>query len=446
MKHPDQTLPSQPRTTNDFLLHTPRAATAGEPGVCHDVAPMAIYDAFPDALTGEAFIAHALDRVDPVECFGVLVACFDVPADMPAEEQAATATRGLHQVAAAFDVVCRDVDGSWGQLNDELICGVFPDATAEGCDRLVDRIRRHLKEHHQTTATIGAAVFPTRSFTKRETLDNARKALDHATFFGPDSQVTCDAVSLNISGDRHYQEGDINAAMAEYTAARDMDPANVNVINSLGVCYGVLGAYEKAIKLFQAAVGHDAQEYMAMYNISLACMMMGDPEGALPHCLQAATIAPDVFEIRFQAGRLYVELGNPKKALPHLEKAVSLDNTRGIAHRYLGACLADMKKIKPAVKAYKQAVTLNPNDAESLSALGYLYDQLGENPDITTILCQQSVDIDPENGLYRHRLGELYLKQDMLEAALTAFTEAERCGFDSRRDIESVRERLSTET
>lgn len=96
-----------------------------------------------------------------------------------------------------------------------------------------------------------------------------------------------------------------------------------------------------------------------------------------------------------------------------------------------------------AVTAYKKAIKQNPGDADSLSALGYLLDIQGENPEITTIFCQQSVEISPENGLFRHRLGQLYLKQNLLEEALQEFQKATDLGYDAVEFIEKVRELMT---
>ena len=91
-----------------------------------------------------------------------------------------------------------------------------------------------------------------------------------------------------------------------------------------------------------------------------------------------------------------------------------------------------------AVSAYKTAIRQNPNDADALSALGYLFDLQGENPEITTIFCQQSVDIAPENGLFRYRLGSLYLKRNLLKEALEQFQKADELGHDVKKIIKKV--------
>jgi tetratricopeptide (TPR) repeat protein len=69
-----------------------------------------------------------------------------------------------------------------------------------------------------------------------------------------------------------------------------------------------------------------------------------------------------------------------------------------------------MNLLRDAVAIYTRAVKNNPNDAESFSQLGQLYDAIGENPEIARLFCQQSVAIAPENEVYRERFNRLMQK------------------------------------
>ena len=97
---------------------------------------------------------------------------------------------------------------------------------------------------------------------------------------------------------------------------------------------------------------------------------------------------------------------------------------------------------KEAIQAYKSAVKINPADAESLSILGRLYTSRGESLDVATVLCEQSVRLFPDNGLFRHRLGNVYLNLGKLDHALAEFELAAALGHDSRPQIEATQDRL----
>jgi len=402
------------------------------------VEPGELAQEFPEILSGKAFVDNALAGLEEISTFAAMaVRIDDLSAQDSDEKNLPTADTRL-DIAKTIDHFCISQNGTWGQLDSNTFGCFFSDGDETSVSETAASIKSHLESLRKETVSIGIAVYPTADFNKDKILDNAGKALDHAAFFGPDSLVLFDAVSLNISGDTFYQKGDIDSAVKEFKTALVLDPSNVNVHNSLGVCYGVLGNFDEAKVKFEETIQLDPQETMATYNLGLIYLLTDHKEKALKHLLDADRNEEDVFEVAFQTGKLYLEMGQPEKSKTLLEKAVELRPESGLAFRYLGECCAAMNLTADAVTAYKNAIRLNPNDAESLSALGYLFDLQGENPDITTIFCQQSVDIAPENSLFRHRLGSLYLKRNQLEEALEHFQKADELGHDSKKLIKKI--------
>jgi Flp pilus assembly protein TadD len=392
--------------------------------------------------TGTAFVEGATATMTAMSAFGAMVIGIDPVPDNGGTAGDAPQTTS-DTVAAVIDACCRERGGLWGPLENDLYGCVVADLTDDGCKTLAEEIRKTVAATGDASVSIGTAAFPQIGFERGQILDNAGKALAHAAFFGPNTVVAFDAVSLNISGDQCYQAGDISGAIEEYRLALNLDPDNFNVLNSLGVCYGVLGAYEKAIRIFETAMALAPEEAMAVYNTGMAHMLLGDRNRALDFFLEADQIGSAPYEVGVQTGRLYLDLGKPASARPFLEAAVQRQPEAAVAHRYLGECLAAQKQTDAAVAAYKKAIKYNPHDAEALSALGFLFDLIGENPEISTVFCRQSVELAPENGLFRERLGALLLKQNRLEAALDEFFKAEAFGREVRGLIEETRERLT---
>jgi tetratricopeptide (TPR) repeat protein len=328
----------------------------------------------------------------------------------------------------------------WGRIDKGMLGCFFSSTNQTSSLEFAEKIKETLAESTNETISIGIASYPTLNFTKGQIINNAGKALDHASFFGPNSIVSFDAVSLNISGDNLYQDGDIHGAIAEFKTALLLDPSDVNIRNSLGVCYGILSDYRKALKEFKAALKLDPNEVMALYNTGLVKMLTGKNAEALKYFLDAdRNKEEDIFEVTFQIGRLYLDMGKPDKAKKFIERAVELNPESWSTLHALGECCTALNMTDKAIAAYKKAIRRSPNDAESLSALGCLFDQLGENPEITTIFCQQSIDIAPENGLYRYRLGSLYLKRNQLGEALIEFQKAHDLGYDAKKMIKKIK-------
>ncbi|MBC8433475.1 MAG: tetratricopeptide repeat protein [Desulfobacterales bacterium] len=427
---------SSRQCSQEFLFYQTDATHKDAPS--EDAVPAEsteLLKAFPKMLAGKAFLDHAMARLDGTPKFAALAVRID---DFNVKENAGKSDSDADvrvDVARAIDTICQNEAGIWGQLDQDMLGCLFFETDETSATKLAESIKSSLAAHRPETVSIAIAVYPLIDFLKNEIFDNTRKALDHAAFFGPDSSVVFDAVSLNISGDKLYQKGDINGAVNEFKKALRLDPSNVNVHNSLGVCYGILDNFKDAKLEFRETIRLDPEETMAVYNLGLVYLLSENKEKALEHFLEAAGQAEDIFEVVLQTGKTYLETGQPEKSKFYLEKAVDLKPESPVAYRLLGEYCAAMNLTDEAVAAYKKAIRHNPNDSDSLSALGYLFDLQGENPEITTIFCQQSVDISPENGLFRHRLGSLYLKQNLLKEALEQFQKADEMGHDSKEII-----------
>lgn len=399
--------------------------------------------AFPDAPVGRSFIDLSVNHLSSTFVISAWVLKID---DFPEEidtDAEPDYVDILIDVAKIIHQCCHENQGLWGRINRDRFGCFFPHKNISTCVKIAETVQQKVSRLGNTTVSMGIAGYPTINYTRPQILENAQKALDHAVFFGLNSMVSFDSVSLNISGDNYYAEGDLLGAIEEFKRALMLDPSNVNVHNSLGVCYGVMGDLDKANEAFETAVWLDAEEFMAIYNMGIVRLCQGVKEKALECFLKADRIGEEVYEIAFQTGKLYLEMEHPEHARGYLEKAVRLNPESGAAFRYLGDCLSSLENVDGAVSAYKSAVKLNPNDAAALSGLGCMFDRKGENPEISTMFCRQSIKLSPDNGLYRHRLGHLYLRQQRYEEALRELEAAREFGHDSVQLIEEIQTHLT---
>ena len=179
-----------------------------------------------------------------------------------------------------------------------------------------------------------------------------------------------------------------------------------------------------------------------VYNRGFVVLRQGHTQRSLEAFLAAGALEAGVFEVVFHIGQIHMDSGRHDQARPYLEAAVRANNRSAAAYRQLGACLDMLDLTKEAVQAYKAVVKINPEDAASLSLLGRLYAKRGESLDVASVLCEQSVRIAPENGLFRHRLGQVYLDLGRLDVALAEFELAAALGHDSRAMIEEAQDRM----
>lgn len=392
---------------------------------------------FPHALSGEAFLTAAMEFTTNAASFAVVVARVDNSHQVIAPDQV------MLLLGTALDKMCRKTTGIWGITAPDALGCFFPEKNEKQCRIMVDALKRHLAKKGPETVSVGMAVHPTPGFEKGQILDNARKALDHAEFFGPGSCVAFDAVSLNISGDKYYQAGNIEAAVREFHLALALDPDNVNVHNSLGVCFGVQNELDKALDEFRMAARLAPKEIMAVYNAGYVYFLKKEYDTALEYFLRAERMDASVFEINIQTGRIYLELNQPENAKKYLETATARNPKSAAAFRLLGDAYTLLDRPTDAITAYKTALKLNPDNAEAISALGYLYEMQGKNAEIALMFCRQAVQTAPDNGLFHHRLGRLYLNRSMMEEALDAFQKARERGHASDEYIAKTLKMIS---
>ena len=418
---------SRSQISNQQFLFSKTATIAkkDQPDPSEIISIQKLKEKFPKILIEDVFFDAAMPHVTDLKRFGAMVVRIDDIGYVINPDNV------MIDLAGTIDGICQEQSGIWGLFDHYLMGCVFSEKNQKTCLQLAQTLKKNLSVRCSETVSIGIAVYPTISYKKNDVLENARKALDHAEFFGVNSCVAFDSVSLNISGDKYYQAGDIDKAIDEFMLALELDKDNVNVHNSLGVCYGIKEDMNKALDEFKTAARLDPKEIMPVYNAGYVHFLRKEYATALAYFLKAEQIDNTVFELAIQTGRIYLELNQAKTAKKHLESATALNQKSAAAYRLLGDAYTRLDQISDAITAYKTSLKINPEDADALSALGFLYEAKKENADIALMFCRQGMQIDPNNGLFRHRLGRLYLNRNRIEEALDEFQKAQELGHKS---------------
>ncbi|MCP4717932.1 MAG: tetratricopeptide repeat protein, partial [Desulfobacteraceae bacterium] len=312
---------------------------------------------------------------------------------------------------SCFHSVLDKERGIWESLDDTAFALVFWDyVKEENGTRLISLLKEKISAALKADILMGVATFPFHNFKRADILGNALKAIDHAAFFGTNHMIYFDAVSLNISGDRLYQLSHYNRAIQEYKKGLEIQAKNINLINSLGVCYGVIGEIENAKKEFEKAIAINPSEVMVIYNIGLIHRINKDEDRAILYLKKAHGIDQNVFEIELLLGHLLFKQEKWNRALPHLEAAAGLNPKAGTAFRMKGEIFLDKLDTKAPKKAgaeFNKAVKLNPSDAVSLSGYALSMALQKKNLKIALTFAKKSVALEPDSPLFRNRLKQI---------------------------------------
>jgi len=256
----------------------------------------------------------------------------------------------------------------------------------------------------------------------------AVKAARHAGFYGPGGIAVFDAVTCNIAGDAHFADGNLPQAIKEYRAGLALEPANVNLLNSLGVALAMLNRHGEATLLFQRALAADMENCMVLTNLGFIAQLRHRQDETIDFFARALPPAASKDEhrqlaqdLRFYLGRLYCRTKRYDEAraiLTEWQDFCASDHERRQAWPYLGEALADIGEMRPAMVALSRAIAANPGDHQSMSLLGELIMRLDEGNDIALALCKKSVELAPSSPLNRLRLAEAEYRRGDLPAAL----------------------------
>lgn len=428
------------RATRSFLVYQ----AEGPPTLAPDDPPAApvglrrLSREFPEARIGRALMEAARTRLQTESRFAVVFLRMTDFAELRRESRASAASL-LLDVAAALAEGGQIGDAPWGLVEQDMFGLFLPEADAHDGRTAADRVRAALEVVRPHPLAAGVAPHPFPGFRRPQTFSNARKALDHAELLGPGRTAVFGPVSLHISGDRRYQRGDIRGAIAEFKQALALAPEDPNLLNSLGVCYGVRGALDAALNSFEESARRDPTEMMPVYNAGVVHRLRGEPQAAL-ECFEAAIrIGGIVFEAVFQAGRLYLETGRPEAARERFHTATELRPRSGTARRFLADAFLALNRPGDALAALREAVRRNPQDAMAFSALGELMDLRDEDPDIALLYCRHGVELAPENGHCHRRLGDACLRRGRTNEALSAYETAARLGIDCDDPIDQLK-------
>jgi tetratricopeptide (TPR) repeat protein len=281
--------------------------------------------------------------------------------------------------------------------------------------------------HPNNPVSAGVSCFPCDDFKKTELLVNCRKALRHASFFGEPSAVVFDSVSLNISGDVYFGDGDLAKAVQEYRKGLRFDKKNVNLHNSLGVALAMMDKLGQAMQSFENALAIDSRNFMALYNLGLAEQARGRKEEAYQYLEKAFAHYNEedaglglLDDLKLQLGILAGDLGKNRRALDYLEAWQKHNDRKPRAGRvlyHIGMACHGAGDNRRAMVELQRALQFNEFDDRAMDLLGTVYLEEGEGDEIALALCRKSAELEPGNIVYRCNLAEVQVQCGMLALA-----------------------------
>ncbi|MCI5159569.1 MAG: tetratricopeptide repeat protein [Candidatus Electrothrix sp. AUS1_2] len=248
--------------------------------------------------------------------------------------------------------------------------------------------------------------------TRIESVRACRKAILHAGFYARGAVVAFDALSYNVSGDLYFDESDYKQAIREYRAGLQLQPDDVNLLNSLGVALAEINRHREAEACFARVLQQEPQNSMALINKGMCARLLGRPDEAvacfeqgLRYDTEKSERQQAALEICLQLGKLYCLQEKFEKAVALLDEWRKLhgEPSEFIFFRLFGEAAMGAGKHREAIKALQRSLQIYPQNTDSQSMLGLLYVLDNQGAEVGLSLCDRAVSADRGDARHLYR-------------------------------------------
>ena len=225
--------------------------------------------------------------------------------------------------------------------------------------------------------------------------------------------------------------GHRRAAETLIAEARQRAPQDAEVLFEAGNAYAVLALPDKADACFDAALQRDPPRMDFFMRRAQLYFSVGDVTNGLRLLEDGIRRMPGSLELPYCLGQTFNALQQPAaaaKVFAKLEPRVIESLQRStLAPEFFfayGAALERLGRNVEAEQHFEAAIRLNPDFAEALNYLAYMWADKGVHLDRAAVYVQRALAEEPDNGAYVDTLGWVQYRQGDYAAAATTLRQA----------------------
>ncbi len=166
-----------------------------------------------------------------------------------------------------------------------------------------------------------------------------------------------------LIGNLLYSQGSLAKSAEHYQTALKLAPSMCQAWYKLGVCYVRMGKLDEARKAFQRNVEAECGTHvMSYYWMGLINNFMGDDEKAQEAFSVLRRESPESLLANYFLAQLHMKRNEHARAIELLEELLRVSPDFAEAHFLLGEAYAGLYKNFDAIRCFRRAVELNPQD------------------------------------------------------------------------------------
>ncbi len=232
-----------------------------------------------------------------------------------------------------------------------------------------------------------------------------------------------DAYSFLRAGMANERTGNYPAAVRAYRRGLEVEPENVELLNSLGFALFQQGESHEAVAELEKALEADPKHVKAHNNMALASIDLGELELAEAHYRESLAIEPQA-AIYNDLGFVLERQGMTEEAVEQFRKSLELEPGSASAHYNLAASLARGGEYPEAERHFRAALEEKPS-AQAYTGLGYVLWQQGRADEAIDRL-HDAIEADPKLPAAYEQLGTILAEQGRLEEAASDYRQLVR--------------------
>ena len=207
------------------------------------------------------------------------------------------------------------------------------------------------------------------------------------------------AVAFNARGNGFVVKKDYDRAVADFSEAIRLDPADAAVFRDRATAYAANNDADSAIRDYTEAARLDPRNAIAFHDRGLVYQnQMGDMKRAIADYTEALRLDPRNAMAYTNRGHAYSQTGDFDRALADYNEAIKLNPDLALAYNYRGGAFSARGNADRAIADYTEALRRNPKDAVTYANRGRAYSQKGD-ADRAIQDYNAAIMLDPNNAV-----------------------------------------------
>lgn len=238
------------------------------------------------------------------------------------------------------------------------------------------------------------------------------------------------AAELHLErGEDALARKDMDAALAEFLQAAQLNPDSPKAHTRLGQTYKQAGDLQQASTSLETAVRLDPFSFVASFELGEVYRLLDRLTQAIRAYVRACELNPFDFEARFRLASTYHRNGDFDEAAAAYKEALDLNPNNHYAWTNLGAVYDLQGKYYEAIRAYKESLERKTRQPVVLInlATAYIHQDRWETARKTL---RVAIEMAPDLSIAHERYGYCLWRDDQLDEAARSYLRA--MGLDSR--------------